>query len=177
MVGTGVMRHILVDGYNVIRADPRLQSLERTSLERAREVLVQTLASSPRLANDQITVVFDGAAGVRGHVHSQRLGRILLLYSARGQTADDVIVAEAGALRGRGRVVVVSNDAEVRDRCRAVGCAVSTSENLLGQMPGHARPAWSDEDEDEAAPSLSTAKRGNPHRASKRSRARREVRF
>src|SRR5947199_19155 len=53
----GAMRHIIVDGYNVIRADSRLQSLERVSLEHAREVLVRTLASSPRLANDDLQVV------------------------------------------------------------------------------------------------------------------------
>lgn len=48
------MRHIVVDGYNVIRADARLQSFERQSLEHARQILAQMLASSPRLANDRI---------------------------------------------------------------------------------------------------------------------------
>jgi len=48
------VRHIVVDGYNVIRADARLQSFERQSLKHARQVLAQMLASSPRLANDRI---------------------------------------------------------------------------------------------------------------------------
>jgi predicted RNA-binding protein with PIN domain len=171
------VRYIIVDGYNVIRADSRLQSLERVSLEHAREVLVQTLASSPRLANDHLTVVFDGGRGTRQHIHSQRRGRVDLLYSAQGQTADEVIVARARDIAQRGRVVVVSNDVELRENCRAEGCEVSTSENLLGQMPGRfgngTRPLQDDED----SGTLSTVKRGNPRRSSRRSRRQRDVRF
>lgn len=171
-----VMRHIIVDGYNVIRANPRLQSLESISLERARDVLVQTLASSPRLVHDEITVVFDGAHGMRTHVHRSRMGRVVLLYSARGQSADDVIIDEARRLASQGRVVVVSNDVEVREHCRAAGSEVSSSENLLAQIPGHISPSPSSGD-DERRPNLSTSKHGNPHRSSRRSRRQRDIRF
>ncbi len=170
------MRQIIIDGYNVIRADPRLLWLERVSLQTARDVLVRTLASSPRLANDRILVVFDGRGGNRSHVHSHRVGRIDTMYSAIGQSADDVIVQQARALVASGPVIVVSNDHEVRDRCRAEGCGVSTSENLLGQIPGRAkrRP---EEPADGPDGTLSTVKRGNPRRQSKRDRGRREIRF
>lgn len=170
------MRHIVVDGYNVIRADPRLQSIERESLEQARQVLAQMLASSPRLANDTIVIVFDGARGTRSHVHSHRLGRVVLMYSARGQTADDLIVSQAGSLTRAGSVVVISNDAEVRERCRAEGCAVSGSENLLRQLPGRLSQSspW---DEVSSSATLSTVKRGNPRRSSRRERRQREIRF
>jgi predicted RNA-binding protein with PIN domain len=171
------VRYIIVDGYNVIRADSRLQSLERVSLEHAREVLVQTLASSPRLANDHITVVFDGTRGTRRHVHSHRRGRVDTVYSARGQSADDVIVSQARDTVRRGRVVVVSNDAEVRENCRAEGCEVSTSENLLGQMPGRYGNGSGRQEDDYDGRTISTAKRGNPRRSSRRARRQREVRF
>ena len=170
------MRHIIVDGYNVIRADPRLQTHERDSLQRARTVLAQMLAGAPRLANDQVTLVFDGWNGVRGHVHRGRLGRITLLYSARGQRADDVIVDQAAALAARGRVIVVTNDRDVQERCRALGCEVSGAENLLRQVPGRPRHA-SSLDGDEPATRLSTVKRGNPRRSPRRARRQREVRF
>ena len=170
------MRQIIVDGYNVIRADPRLLSFERVSLEHARETLVRTLAGSPRLVNDQIVVVFDGGLGTRSHVHMQRMGRIQLMYSARGQTADEVIVQHVRTLSGRGPVIVVTNDVEVREHCRAEGCEVSSSENLLGQVAGRPLPRRA-QDEDDREPSLSTEKRGNPRRSSKKSRQQREVRF
>lgn len=170
------MRHIIVDGYNVIRADPRLQTHERDSFDRARTVLAQMLAGAPRLANDQITLVFDGWNGVRGHVHRRRLGGISLLYSARGQRADDVIVEQAAALVVQGRVIVVTNDRDVQERCRALGCEVSGAENLLRQVPDRPRQAQGLHD-DERAPHLSTVKRGNPRRAPRRARRQREVRF
>jgi predicted RNA-binding protein with PIN domain len=172
------VRHIIVDGYNVIRADPRLQSFERDGLEKARDVLVRTLGSSPRLVKDEITVVFDGTGGSRSRVHGHSVGRVRILYSARGQTADDVIIREAAALAGRGQVIVVTNDGEVRDRCRMEGCVVSGSENLLGQLPGRPRkaPAPYETGDDAPEPSLSTVKRGNPRRAPRRS-DRRDIRF
>ena len=170
------MRQIIIDGYNVIRADPRLHSLESMSLQTARDVLVRTLASSPRLANDRILVVFDGRGGTRTHVHSHRVGRIDTLYSARGQTADEVIVQQATNLVRAGRVVVVSNDVEVCDRCRAKGAETSASGNLLDQIPGRMRKAHTQGDVD-TAPTLSTVKRGNPRRSSKRDRGKRDIRF
>jgi predicted RNA-binding protein with PIN domain len=170
------VRQIIIDGYNVIRADVRLQSLERVSLQTARDVLVRTLASSPRLANDRILVVFDGRGGTRHHVHIHRVGRIDTMFSAQGQTADEVIVQQAGMLARAGRVVVVSNDVEVRERCRAEGCEVSASGNLLGQIPGRPRNR-APEGDDLTSSTLSTVKRGNPRRSSKRDRGNRDVRF
>jgi uncharacterized protein len=170
------VRQIIIDGYNVIRADTRLESLERVSLQTARDVLVRTLASAPRLANDRILVVFDGRGGTRPHVHSLRVGRIDTMYSAQGQTADEVIVQQAGVLARTGRVVVVSNDVEVRERCRAEGCEVSASGNLLDQIPGRPRTG-SPEKEDLDLPTLSSVKRGNPRRSSKRDRGKRDIRF
>jgi predicted RNA-binding protein with PIN domain len=170
-----VVRHVIVDGYNVIRADPRLQALERVSLDHARDVLVRTLASSPRLVNDRITVVFDGTRGARSHIHGHRLGSVSIVFSAAGQTADDVIAARARGLSAGARVVVVSNDVELRERCRAEGCDVTGSENLLSQLPGRQQRA--EPTENDEAPSLSTIKRGNPRRTSKRSRRQREYRF
>jgi predicted RNA-binding protein with PIN domain len=172
----GAVRHIIVDGYNVIRANPRLQSMERLSLERARDVLVQTLCSAPRLSNDRITVVFDGALGTRSHVHKERVGRLLIVYSARGQKADDVIVEEAR--RGPAEdTVVVTNDVEVRENCRAAGCRVSGSENLLDQLPGAASRSPAPDYENGSVRSLSTVKRGNARRSSKRKKEQRDVRF
>jgi uncharacterized protein len=178
------VRHIIVDGYNVIRADQRLLSFERVSLEHAREVLVRTLASSPRLANDEVVVVFDGAQGSRGHVHGHRMGRIELIYSARGQTADDVIIKRARSMAPGSHVVVVTNDVEVREHCRAEGCEVSGSENLLGQLPGRAAPRQSyqnyqssENDHLQTRETLSTEKRGNPRRASRKARKQRDFRF
>jgi hypothetical protein len=98
------------------------------------------------------------------------------VYSATGQSADDLIMAQAEALAASGTVIVVSNDREIRDRCRAAGCHVTGSENLLDQLPGRPRRPGRDDDED-PTPTLSTAKRGNPRRAPRGRRRLQDVRF
>lgn len=168
-------RHIIIDGYNVIRSEPRLQHLEATSLELARDTLVRTLESSPRLANDRLIVVFDGRFADRQHLHAQRRGRVEVVFSGRGQTADEVIVNQAEILARSGRVVVVSDDVEVRERSRAAGSEISACANLLNQIPGRVRKV-DVADRDEAVPSLSTVKRGNPRRSSRKGR-KQEIRF
>jgi predicted RNA-binding protein with PIN domain len=125
-----------------------------------------------------VVVVFDGGRGTREHVHVSQMGRIQLLYSARGQTADDVIVSHARILAASAQVVVVTNDIEVREHCRAEGCDVSGSENLLGQLPGHISVRGSGDREDfESRGTLSTEKRGNPRRTSRKARKQRDFRF
>jgi hypothetical protein len=109
-------------------------------------------------------------------MHATHQKGIEVVYSGGGQTADDVIVAEASRLAGTGRVIVVSNDADLRSRCLSAGCEVSGSQNLLRQMPGRA-PAPSDEEDGESPPTLSTRKHGNPHRAPRKARRPRPVRF
>ena len=181
-------RHIIVDGYNVIRADPTLQRAERVSLEEARRVLLSTLNSSPRLRNDEVTVVFDGTFEGRPYANSQRFGRVTALYSARGQTADDVIKARVGVLSGSSArpadIVVVTNDGEIRRHCLALGCQVSGSENLLNQLPGprHAqlrRQALQRQERDDEVygPPPGGPKKGNPRRKPKRERRPQDYRF
>lgn len=177
------MRQILVDGYNVIRADPTMQRAERASLENARRLLLTTLDTSPRLRRDSIVVVFDGIREGRANQNSFRQGRVLVVFSARGQSADDVIKARVHATTDPEQVVVVTNDVDIRLYCERHGCAVSGSENLLNQLPGPRRlmrlPSQPrDEDEPDNTPhTLTTVKKGNPRRAPRHSRRPRDYRF
>src|SRR6476469_6818411 len=113
-------RTVLVDGYNVIRRDPALAQFERAGLERARDVLVACLNASPTFRRDEIICVFDGAgsaaAGVRGPRGFQR-GRVRVVFSAPGESADTVLARFATNLPPG--VVVVTADNEVRAAVQA----------------------------------------------------------
>lgn len=82
---------ILVDGYNVIHALPYLSTLLRESLEAAREELVSWLLLLSDLGEVQVLVVFDGAGKGRPAVEEEEKGRLRVLYSRRGQSADALI--------------------------------------------------------------------------------------
>jgi len=175
-------RQILIDGYNVIGADAVLSGLQRESLEAARDALIKSVAGSPRFLGDAVTIVFDGAQ-VPGFSSNQRFGHVTATFSNAGASADDVIKARAQAARDPATIVVVTNDGDIRDYCRGLGCAITGSENLLEQLTApkkllRARRMAEAPDDGVAEPArLSTVRKGNPKRLPKRQRNQREYRF
>ncbi len=153
-------RLTIVDGYNVIRRDPALAELERRSLEQAREALVRRLAVDPTLRKDEVTVVFDGAKGGRSFEHSERRGRVLVVYSRLGESADEVIKRLVRAASGAVRVI--SNDRELRDFASAHG---STPVRVVPRQRGGPSPTADDEEDEPRHP-----KKGPAHRPKKRHR-------
>jgi len=170
---------VLIDGYNVIRADPALSALEQDSLDDARTALLRSVAAWPRFRDDAVTVVFDGA-GTRSFTANQRLGHMTASFPPAGVSADDLIKARAQMATNPRLVVVVTNDADIRDFCAGLGCTVTGSENLLGQLtsPRKARPARAGVPEDrDWQPEGGKPKKGNPRRLPKRLRNKGEYRF
>jgi predicted RNA-binding protein with PIN domain len=153
----------LIDGYNVIRADPDLRAVESTGLHAGRAALLRLVSAVAARAGDPFTVVFDGAP-VPGAAAPP--GRLQVLFSRPPQRADDVLVRMARQY-GNG-AVVVSSDRAVQDAARRAGCAVLGATEFLG---GLASPADTAETADDAEPDRAAPKRGNPRRPSKRARA------
>jgi predicted RNA-binding protein with PIN domain len=107
--------HLIVDGYNVTISAWG----ETLTLEQQRNRLVQGLGAIAAQTNAEITVVFDGADPIFGAKPSARGVRVL--FSAKGQIADDVVV-ELARVEPEGRpVIVVSSDQEVAMRTRREG--------------------------------------------------------
>jgi predicted RNA-binding protein with PIN domain len=107
--------HLIVDGYNVTISAWG----ETLTLEQQRNRLVQGLGAVAAQTNAEITVVFDGADAIFGAKPSARGVRVL--FSAKGQIADDVVV-ELARVEPEGRpVIVVSSDQEVAMRVRREG--------------------------------------------------------
>ena len=105
----------LVDGYNVVKADPATRDLEP---EAQREALVARLAVRGRdmLGRGEIVVIFDGQPG--GGPTVRRSG-IAVRFSP-GEPADEMIVR---LVTGAGDAVVTS-DGGLAARVRAAGGAV-----------------------------------------------------
>jgi predicted RNA-binding protein with PIN domain len=172
-------RQVLIDGYNVIRADATLLALESRSLEEARSALIRMVSASPRFLGDAVTIVFDGA-GNRSFGAIERVGHVSSMYSNQGSTADDVIKARASAARDPTSVVVVTDDADIRLHCERAGCTVTGSRNLIEQLaiPKKARRVQSvSHDAEVEPPSRGTTKKGNPRKLPKRQRNQRDYRF
>jgi predicted RNA-binding protein with PIN domain len=159
--------HLIVDGYNVIRQSPRLQLLDAMDLQAGREALVELLAQYRSRSHHRITVVFDGwQHGDLKESRDQHQG-ILIIYSRRGERADEVI--KRLLHQERERALVVTSDREIQV------CAehVKASWIHAGQFElSYLHPTAAPDHGGEADPSSTrgTHKKGPARRLSKRQR-------
>jgi predicted RNA-binding protein with PIN domain len=113
--------HLIIDGYNLIRQSPELQELDARKLEAGRAALLARLAAYRERGPQKITVVFDG--WLRGDLKETRDRQrgLLIIFSRRGEKADQVI-KRLLALEGP-RAVVVTSDREIQTWARGAGAA------------------------------------------------------
>jgi len=138
------MQKIIIDGYNVIHADPRLQKkTTRGGLEGAREGLIARIRAYLAERDVRVTVVFDGRGGLTD-AEAIIPGRLQVIYSASGQTADEVIVETLHAAANPREFIVVTSDmADIGRSVRAIGAEVMPSSAFLERIK-RARPARPD---------------------------------
>jgi len=155
---------IIIDGYNFIGRQKGL----RGDLEGKRARLIEQLAAYRRIKNLPVTVVFDGS----GKGEAERTGGIEVIFSGYGESADDVIVRMAEALREG--CTVVSSDRAVQDQVRRSGAvalyAGEFEARLHAALDQNAAPPPKEE-ADERGPTR-PEKKGNPHKRSKAERRR-----
>ncbi|TAJ22368.1 MAG: hypothetical protein EPO64_13980 [Nitrospirae bacterium] len=116
--------HLIVDGYNVLGARGQVGQVGRAGSgdDSARERLLRDLTAYRQRKGHPITVVFDGwFQGGDTERHEHRSG-IEVVYSRRGEKADQVIQRLAEEF-GRD-CAVVSSDREVADFAKGRGAFV-----------------------------------------------------
>ncbi|MDQ5984512.1 MAG: hypothetical protein CSYNP_00207 [Syntrophus sp. SKADARSKE-3] len=168
--------HIVIDGYNLIRQSVTLRRFEKTSLEDGRKALIRFIAPYRQEKGHRITIVFDGWKTGSPLEERDREGGMDIIYSRRGETADDVIkrIAETSGEE----VLVVTADRAITSFAERRGRTVIPSrdfETILlmksqGGVDGQAVTAeWTDDDDDDEA-SRDHRKKGPAKRMSRRER-------
>ncbi len=165
-----MVQHFIVDGYNLMKSDPELAMFMRTSLEFAREGVIKRVDNATGLKKAlTITVVFDGHLNGQPTETRQRRGRLTVIYSKLGETADDVIKRLVVTYTSPEEVKVITRDWELKDAARA---AQQTS-GMIKRRPGldQTRKASSKDDDGGAAGwNQTTRKKGPAKRPPKGSR-------
>jgi len=107
-------RHLIIDGYNLLRGSRRYAADTERDLDAACERLVADLGA--RAAEGQkITVVFDGGGNPFSEGLPRSVGGLTVIYSAVGTDADSVIEALASAAREAGEETeIVTSDGATR---------------------------------------------------------------
>jgi predicted RNA-binding protein with PIN domain len=119
--------HLLVDGYNVTKS-----GYGDLSLEQQRSRLITGLGGIAAQTRAEVTCVFDGAERIVGLPPAPRGVRVL--FSKKGETADDLIRRLVRAEPAGRPVVVVSSDREVADGVRRHGAYPLGSSALLRRL-------------------------------------------
>jgi predicted RNA-binding protein with PIN domain len=114
--------HLIVDGYNFLYGSARYGSLGFMGPMEAIEDLIEDLRRYKKAKGFPITVVLDGmrTPGTRVGRHTEK--GISIVYSRKGECADDIILRMAKE-RPQGAVVVTS-DRRLSDLCLEAGAAV-----------------------------------------------------
>jgi predicted RNA-binding protein with PIN domain len=108
------MRRVIVDGYNLLHADPAFSRLADDDLDGARAKLVERVAGYCA-GEARGTIVFDGGGNPDSDGHPHHVAGVSVIFSPAGQSADSII--ETLAARGRERgdaVTVVTSDAQLQ---------------------------------------------------------------
>ena len=114
--------HLLVDGYNLLGSAGMSVSFGQGQLEAARERLLQRLVQYRQRKGHAVTLVFDGWQSASASEHHEFRSGVEIVYSKRGERADQVIQRLA-RIYGR-ECAVVSSDHEVVNAARAAGAFV-----------------------------------------------------
>ncbi|QSB06295.1 NYN domain-containing protein [Natronoglycomyces albus] len=119
--------HLIVDGYNVT-----MRAWKEISLEQQRNRLSKGLSGVAAQTGAEVTVVWDGSDPVVGLPPPPRGVRVL--FSKKGQTADEVVRSLAAAEPSGRPVVVISSDREVAEGSARHGAYALPAEALINRL-------------------------------------------
>ena len=160
--------HIIIDGYNLIRQSPLLNSLDRRDIRLGREALIDLLSAYKRLKPHKITVVFDGAGDFVFSSGSEKVKDVEVRFSRPPGSADTVIKELASGLREK--ALIVSSDADVVRYAEAKGAAVVSSPVFENKIRAASLFDGAEPEKEERERRTGTRKKGPGRRLSKKMR-------
>ncbi len=125
---------LIVDGYNVLRSNGRTASLRGSDFQAERERFIENLGRYRGQRRDKVTVVFDGFNADTDFPAVKRQGGVEVIYSRRGQTADEVIKQMVEQDPNPRDIMVVSSDREISDFVKSLGASVTGARSLADRL-------------------------------------------
>ena len=103
--------YLLVDGYNVIFAWDNLSKLAESSIDGARNALINILCNYQGYKKCEVIVVFDAYKVKGNHREIEKVNNITVVYTKEAETADMYIEKASLDLAKKHKVRVVTSDA------------------------------------------------------------------
>jgi len=162
---------IIIDGYNLIRQSSALRPYHSLEIAKGRERLIEMLAHYRKDKHHPILVVFDGwQEGKLTEQHTKEKG-IDIIYSKRGEKADEVIKRLVS--NSKEELIVVTSDREITHFCQSRRCEVISSPSFEEKMELSSLAHLKGLEENDEEPLLpSSTKRKGPSRRLPKSKRR-----
>jgi predicted RNA-binding protein with PIN domain len=131
---------LLVDGYNIIGAWPRLTQLrDQHGLEAARQQLIEALTNYSSYQGYRTRIVFDAYARKHPQLQEKITDAVLVYYTDYGQTADTCIERWCAELRQQVRytdlrLIVATSDQAHRLTVTGYGAEWMSAQRLAMEM-------------------------------------------
>ncbi len=122
---------ILVDGYSLLHNWPELAPGRARHSAAARDALIRVLTQYQDANGTPVTVFFDGAGASGQQPAGPDSAQIEVLYSRKGQTADQMIERAAHRFAPYGEVLAVTDDHAERETVMSLGGAAASCWNFI----------------------------------------------
>lgn len=124
----------MVDGYNILNSWPKLSELMEKNIQDARDELIHLLNDYVGYKACRVIVVFDGhkVKDNPGEIYLD--GRVEVIYSPFGISADHVIEREVGNLLKEYNVIVATSDKLQQEIIWSKGAYRMSSRELLREL-------------------------------------------
>jgi ribosomal protection tetracycline resistance protein len=132
-------RWVIVDGYSVLHAWPKLLKLAGRALEQRRGALVRVLRQFADHSGRRVTVVFDGYAAKHKPEVVEPSHGVEVLFSEKGKTADDAIERLVAQAEHRERILVVTSDNMERHTVESLGAHSVSAEVFEAEVESELR--------------------------------------
>ncbi|MEZ5329933.1 MAG: NYN domain-containing protein [Verrucomicrobiales bacterium] len=127
---TGRLKALFVDGHSIIFAWEDLRALHERNPMLAREELCRRMTVYQDTMQQRVVVVFDGK-GEKTQAKDGSTDDIVVIYSGKGKTADDVIERLVAQYSERYELTVATGDRAEMDTVMAFGGFCITPRTLL----------------------------------------------
>jgi len=126
--------YLIVDGYNIINNWPILVELKNDNLELARDKLIEMLQNYQGVQDINIIIVFDAHLSSAKMRTTSNQGRVQILYTKAGETADALIERMISEIPARSKITVVTNDWNEQRIILGKGALRMTSRELMHRL-------------------------------------------
>ena len=167
---------IIIDGYNVIKNPRAFFTTKQETLEKSRDNFISKLHQYKHLKKHKVVVVFDGWQNGWPTESSEIQKGIVVIYSKRGEKADDVIKRLVS--KKDNSYMVITSDRELAHSVEKQGAIVISSDEFEAKLVSSFTYSQKEDEEvyDESLDRpITTKKKGPSQRLSKSERKKRRL--